>query len=563
MTRWRRRVIPIATALMLVSAAYAAAAHLGQPPEDDWLNTAVVRVRLDLRGHAIDPFKQVLAVDSEVLPTAPGRDLFTQVDEEEDVEAGDDRVQAGSAQRRVKLGTSHVAQAPQRTPPPVAKAPAQRPQRAMRPVPISPAPVPVAAVPRRIRVRLATGRTVVARVHGSDGGNLHVILPDGQLGIPDVLAYSDEPFVPAAPQEIADEMLGGPFAGFRAKITPHYVIIFQSDEEFADESGRVLENLYKGLSDAFHRRDFPVTESEFPLVAVIFRTERDFRAYKRVDPEIQAYYELYTNRIYFYQTSERDERAPEVAALRRPQTVAHEGTHQILQNIGIQPRLAAWPPWLIEGLAEYCSTPVTSRRGTTTWAGLGYVSADHMATIRDLDDPLSGQVEGGVRPEHIGRPPRMPLVEYLATKTELTPTDYALAWGMTHYLAQRRVDDFVRYLKQMSTIPPLANRTPEDHLIAFRAAFGSDLGRLDREIGSYLGRLRVNQVLPYYAVLFQQRVPGGSVKRAAIISQSPSMIRQWLDTVTSPRGELPIWDATPFTSRTPALVTAEQWVRGE
>ena len=50
-------------------------------------------------------------------------------------------------------------------------------------------------------------------------------------------------------------------------------------------------------------------------------------------------------------------------ALRKPQTVAHEGAHQILANIGVQPRLSDWPLWLIEGFAEYCATPTRTKKG--------------------------------------------------------------------------------------------------------------------------------------------------------------------------------------------------------
>jgi hypothetical protein len=414
---------------------------------------------------------------------------------------------------------------------------------------------------KRMRVRSPAGRTVIARVHGFDRTETHIMLPDGQLGIPDVLAFTSEPFRPATAGEMIDDLVHGPFAGFEVKQTAHYLIFYQSSPEFADESGRVLENLYRGLIEEFRKFAVPVHEAEFPLVAVIYRTESDFRARKQVDPAVLAYYEIYTNRIYFYQTSEFDDEAPEMAALRRPQTVAHEGTHQILQNIGIQPRLAAWPPWLVEGLAEYCATPQATKRGVT-WGGLGVVSAQHLATIRDLEDPLSGQVPGTARPEHIGRPPGMPLVEYLVTKSTLTPTDYALAWAMTHYLRVKRVDEFVSYLKAMSRMPPLEPRTAEDHLAAFRDAFGPNLVKLDREIGTYLARLKVKDHLPFYSVMFQQRVPGGLVKRAAIVSQSPSMIRQWLDTVTSPRGDPPAWEAVSHSSRTRAYVAAEQFVRG-
>ena len=411
-----------------------------------------------------------------------------------------------------------------------------------------------------MRVRSPAGRTVIARVHGSDRGETHIMLPDGQLGIPDVQAFTSEPFRPATASEMIDDLVHGPLAGFKVKQTAHYLIFYQSSPEFAEESGKVLENLYRGLVEAFRKFAIPVHEAEFPLVAVIYRTESDFRARKQEDPAVLACYEIYTNRIYFYQTSDSDEEAPEIAALRRPQTVAHEGTHQILQNIGVQPRLATWPPWLVEGLAEYCSTPQTTRRGVT-WGGLGVVSAQHMATIRDLEDPLSGQVPGTTRPEHIGRPPGMPLVEYLVTKPSLTPTDYALAWATTHYLGVKRVDEFVDYLKAMSRMPPLEPRTAEDHLAAFQEAFGPNLMKLDREIGTYLTRLKVKDHLPFYSVMFQQRVPGG-VKRAAIVSQSPSMIRQWLDTVTSPRGDPPAWEAVSHPSRTRAYVVAEQFVRG-
>jgi hypothetical protein len=62
--------------------------------------------------------------------------------------------------------------------------------------------------------------------------------------------------------------------------------------------------------------------------------------------------------------------------------------------------------------------------------------------------------------------------------------------------------------------------------------------------------------------MFQQHVEPGRIKRAAIVSQSPSMIRQWLAAVTTNRGDPPVWDAVSFPNRTPALATAEEWVRG-
>ena len=85
----------------------------------------------------------------------------------------------------------------------------------------------------------------------------------------------------------------------------------------------------------------------------------------------------------------------------------------------------------------------------------------HMATIRELEDPLSTAVHGRVpQAKALRREPGKPLVESLIRKSQLNPTEYALAWAMTHYLAVKREDDFVGYLKTMSQIPPLDPRRP-------------------------------------------------------------------------------------------------------
>ena len=132
---------------------------------------------------------------------------------------------------------------------------------------------------------------------------------------------------------------------------------------------------------------------------MIFATERDFRMHKEVDSQVQAYYEIFTNRIFFYQRSEGDHKEPQLAALRKPQTVAHEGVHQILANLGVQPRLSAWPPWLIEGLAEYCATPPANpKKKGVLWDGMGMINSLHMATLREMDEPAGDQPAGGPKP---------------------------------------------------------------------------------------------------------------------------------------------------------------------
>ncbi len=418
----------------------------------------------------------------------------------------------------------------------------------------------------RYKVRDEQGQPVVARLHGRHEGTSALILPDGQLGIPNMLVPTDEPFQPFKAEELLERLRKGPLGDFKVQQTTHYLIFYQSSRAFAEASGRWLEDLYKRLLDAFRKHDMPVHDTEFPLVAVIYQTERDFRVNKRVDPEVQAVYEIYTNRIHFYEKSDRDENAPNSPPCASPRRSFMKEPIRSFRTSAFIPGSSAWPIWLVEGLAEYCSTPATSRKGgKPTWDGLGMINGLHMATIRELQDPLAVAFRGdGDQAKAMVGQPGKPLVECLVRKTHLTPTEYALAWAMTHYLAFKRQDDFVEYLKAMSQIPPLEPRTPEDHLAEFRKAFGADLVKIDKTIDGYLKKLAKQKgydPMPYYAATYEQTLPAGLLKRAAMVSQSPQMIQQWVEEISSPLGAPPNWQALPFTRRAQALLAVEEWMK--
>jgi Protein of unknown function (DUF1570) len=434
--------------------------------------------------------------------------------------------------------------------------------------PRSPAAVPIAnpidnvettSAPR-FKVRDKFNQCVVARLYGQYRDKTALILPDGQLGTLNVLVPTDEPFAPLDSDQLASLLheKNGPYFAYSLLKTEHYLLFFKSTRAFAEDSARLLEDLYRGLIDTFRRNNVPVHESEFPLVAVIFATETDFRAHKKVDPQVRAYYEYFTNRIFFFQKSERDALEPKVAALLKPQTVAHEGAHQILSNIGVQPRLNAWPPWLVEGLAEYCATTAITKKGIM-WSGVAAINSLHMATIRELEDPLYNT-------RKVARKVSFSPSEGLLLKTSLSPTDYALAWALTHYLAQRRGTEFVKYLNAMRQIPPLEPRTPAENLAEFRKFFSEPPARLDKRLSEYIQRVaqkRPYDPLYYYTVVFVQPLGNGMIRRAARCSQSPQIIQEWVHEMTSPTGDYPSWQAYPWPTRAAAEKAAEDWMRGE
>ena len=98
-----------------------------------------------------------------------------------------------------------------------------------------------------------------------------------------------------------------------------YLIFYQSSHAFADASGRWLEDLYRRLLDAFRKHEMAVNDTEFPLVAVIYRTERDFRASKRVDPEVQAVSRLARTACTFTRRWSTTRIRQSLSALRKPQ----------------------------------------------------------------------------------------------------------------------------------------------------------------------------------------------------------------------------------------------------
>ena len=449
-----------------------------------------------------------------------------------------------------------------------AQSPAPPPARPADPVPPPPAadapPAPlIPSEPRRLLIRDTNGKAVVAREHGMMRDQMAVVMPDGTIGWPTTQIFTDDQFTPYTRDEMERRLLDGEYATFRVIKTKHYLVFYQSTERFARDSADLLEDLYDKLTGALERQKLPVVAAEFPLIAVIFRSEDDFRAHNKVPGEVQAFYEILSNRIFFYEKGRRDASAPEVSLLRKPQTVAHEGTHQLLNNVGIQRRLSPWPIWLVEGLAEYCSPPKPTKQGGANWAGLGQINPMHLTTIRDLDDPMSSVVRGGPQAP-TGRDRGQPLVEYLVTRTDLTPTDYALSWGLTHYLARDkdRLDQFTSYIRKLNQLRPFEVRTPDQQLNDFRAAFGRDLAKLDAQVGKYLAKLKIpdSQVLPFYAVLLQQPVSNTAFRRMAMVSQSPSVIRQWVETANNSSGGTAQWQVVPHPTRTRAVLTADGWI---
>ncbi|WP_158633343.1 DUF1570 domain-containing protein [Tautonia sociabilis] len=440
------------------------------------------------------------------------------------------------------------------------------------PIP-TPSSSPTSNEPPRLLVGDEFGRVLVSRLYARTPMGPIVLLPDGSLGWPDGEVPTTRPFQPWSSRRLSLALRSGPFRGFRVVERAPYLVLTRGSDRFAEDAADLLQGLYRDLVECLEDGDLSISEPEFPLVAIIFPDEKAFRAYRPVDPDVRAYYEGSTNRIILFEESDQDRLAPELARLRRPQAIAHEGVHQILQNIGIQPRLSCWPAWLVEGLAEYfapTATLPTDPDEPEGWGdygrgNFGRVNPFHMATLMDLRHPVPSLAPfpPAVLSSSPQDPGRLALdaswVRRLLLQTELSPTDYALSWSLTHYLARCHPEALRSFLLALGRHPPLEYRPPEYHLRLFIDTFGLSPEEAPRRIDSHLSSLRYERV-PFYGVRFEQAMGPGRSRRAVLVSPSPIQIDHWVRAQTLPDGGPVRWWATPFDSRTLARHSCEAWL---
>jgi len=180
-------------------------------------------------------------------------------------------------------------------------------------------------------------------------------------------------------------------------------------------------------------------------VAVMFRNEEEFRRYRRMPPGVVAYYDPISNRVFMYEQSRLLQVRPDLALGQAISTIAHEGVHQILHNIGVQQRLSVWPMWLSEGLAEFFAP--TTVDGKLRWKGPGQVNDLRMFELEEY-------VRGNAAKDSNGE-----LVEHAVIAGRLTSTGYAASWALVHYMAQKKRPALMALIRESSRIGPLEGAT--------------------------------------------------------------------------------------------------------
>jgi hypothetical protein len=329
-------------------------------------------------------------------------------------------------------------------------------------------------------VRDRAGNEVVARLHVEVATQRIFLMPDGSL--------QERAFAQTKPttrrfvtlhETALAERLEKQFPSFRVHPSHRHIFVFNTSPLFAATTRRVLESMMSGVGTYAKAQRIPTREPPAPLVVIMFRTEKEFQNYKRVPAGVVAYYDPISNHVVLYEESKLMRSRPDLGIQQSLSTIAHEGAHQILHNIGVQQRLSRWPLWLSEGMAEFFAPTQLGRR--LTWSGAGKVNNMRMFEIESYLRKQRQATDGRVIKETVGA-------------TNLTSTGYAFAWSLVHHLSKNERSRFHQMVRKMSELRPLESvhafppnaAICQENLQIFKQYFPKGLDKLEQEMIDHL-----------------------------------------------------------------------------
>ena len=367
---------------------------------------------------------------------------------------------------------------------------------------------------RRVTTNDDDGNPVTATLHVEVGDHRIVLLPDGTLVArkSSEAAVTDRAFTPVTHDELL-ERLANEFPDFETKKSRRYVYVYNTSEGFATATQRIIESMYNGVVIHAKAQSIKVHDPQVPMIVIMFRTEGEYQKYQRMPAGMVAYYHILTNRVVMFEQASRPPPIPEMALRQSLSTIAHEGAHQILHNIGVQQRLSMWPMWLAEGYAEYMAP--TSAAKDLRWKGAGQINDMRMFELEEYLKSRSNEALDGQTIEQTVRAQR------------LTSTGYASAWSLTHLLAKNRRYDLNAYINQVSRLGPLEGLA--DNVGSFKRAFGDDLAAIEKQLVVHLKKQPYKSPFadfPHYLVLVSYN-DGRRLKREANMFPSRETALLW------------------------------------
>ena len=278
--------------------------------------------------------------------------------------------------------------------------------------------------------------------------------------------------------------------------TRHYLVLASAGR--ASEYAKVFEEQYSTLQRYFKLRGFNLTDPQFPLVAVVFPSQKQFTEYAREEgsktmANMQGYYSPRSNRVALFESNEKsvavsmiDPLTPAerqmpmfgVTGTELKATMIHEATHQIAYNIGLHSRTGETPRWVVEGMAT-AFEPDGMRSSLVGSQPYQRINRDRYLVFQNF-------VKSGRRPAKSLRS----FIESDALYETSVLDFYAQSWALTFFLIETRPRNYAAYLKRIAGRDPFASYSPKDRLADFKETISSDVDSLDTQFVKFIDGLK-------------------------------------------------------------------------
>ena len=158
--------------------------------------------------------------------------------------------------------------------------------------------------------------------------------------------------------------------------------------------------------------------------------------------------------------------------------VSHETTHQMAANTGLLPRHVMIPSWVHEGLATYFEAP-----NGAAWGGIGAVNEQRLEWYRALEsDRVHSNIDFIVGDQ---------IFDFAASHGS-TLHGYAQAWALTHFLLEKRFDQFMAFYRRLGEMPPEVRLSADVLTELFNETVTKDHAILDSEWRTYMRSLKTD-----------------------------------------------------------------------
>ncbi|REJ70574.1 MAG: DUF1570 domain-containing protein [Planctomycetota bacterium] len=259
--------------------------------------------------------------------------------------------------------------------------------------------------------------------------------------------------------------------------TGHYLVAHPAGER--DRWAERFEDLYRSFVHYFSVRGMRLEDPEFPLIAVVWKNQNDYRKYAArtghpIGTDVLGYYSPMTNRVHLF--DEADGRTRGAQWRRNAKTIIHEVTHQTAFNTGVHRRFVGCPRWVAEGLGTlFEAEGVYDSRN---FSGRGdRVNRTQLAAYQRYAPQLT----------------KAALADMITSDRGFqhnTSAAYAQAWAFSFYLSETQPRRYTEYLTKTANREPGGSYSPQQRLADFTSIFGDNFAMHQARFSRFMADVR-------------------------------------------------------------------------